>query len=107
MDEFDAITAELSAESRLEQVEYARELLAAADATRSFADLLHTLPRGEPVVLVTTDGHAVRGRVVAVGADWLRLAETADDEGTARGISRRIHEIRTATIVRISRGRGR
>lgn len=107
MDEFDAITAELSAESRLEQVEYARELLAAADAARSFCDLVRSLPRGEPVALVTTDGQALRGRIVGVGEDWLRLAETADDEGTARVVARRIHEIRTAAVVRISRGRDR
>jgi hypothetical protein len=107
MDEFDAITAELAADSRREQVEQAREILAAADTERSFVDAVRRLRAGEVLTVATVDGWVIRGRVVRVGVDWLRIAEVDDESGTARLRARRVHEVRLSAVVRISRERGR
>jgi hypothetical protein len=107
MDEFEAITAELRAEERSEQVEHAREILAAADTDRDYADVLRRVGPGEVVVLATADGWTVRGRIVRIGRDWLRVAETRDDLGTARVAPSRVHEVRLGAVVRISRRRDR
>ena len=107
MDEFEAITAELRAEERSEQVEHAREILAAADTDRDYADVLRRVGPGEVVVLVTTDGWTTRGRILRVGRDWLRVAEVRDELGTARVAPSRVHEVRLDAVIRISRGRDR
>ena len=107
MDEFEAITAELRAEERSEQVEHAREILAAADADSDLADVLRRVGPGEVVVLATADGWTTRGRIVRVGRDWLRVAEVRDECGTARVAPGRVHEVRLGALVRISRGRDR
>jgi len=107
MDEFEAITADLRSAERQEHEEQAREVLAAADAETDFATWARRIPRGEVVTLVTTDGTMIRGRVLRVGPDWIRVGEVADDGGTARSVSRRDHAVRIATIVRISREPGR
>jgi len=107
VDEFDAITAELQAESRQEQVEQAREILAAGDAERSFVDAVRRIRPGEVLTVATVDGWVARARVVRVGADWLRLAEVSDEMGTARARTRRLHEVRLSAVVRISRESGR
>ena len=107
MDEFEAITADLWSAERREHEEQAREVLAAADADTDFVAWLRQVPRGEVVVVVMTDGDPVRGRVVRVGRDWIRVSEVADDVGTARSASRREHAIRIAGIVRLSRESGR
>jgi hypothetical protein len=107
MDEFEAITAELRAEERSEQVEHAREILAAADADRDYTDVLRRLGPGEVVALATADGWTTRGRIVRVGRDWLRIAEVRDELGTARVTAGRVHEVRLGAVVRISRGRDR
>jgi hypothetical protein len=41
--------------------------------------------------------------VVAVGLDWLRVAESIDDEGAARARVRRHHDVRIEAVVRIVR----
>jgi hypothetical protein len=107
MDEFEAITADLAAESRCEQVEQAREILAAADAMGRFRDVLRRIPTGEVVLVVTADGWQVRGRLVRVGDDWLRVAEVRDDAGTARVTPARMHELRLGAVIRVSREPGR
>jgi hypothetical protein len=107
MDEFEAITAELRAQERGEQVEHAREILAAADADRDYADVLRRIAPGEVVVVATADGWVTRGRVVRVGRDWLRVAEVRDEVGTARVAPGRVHEVRLGAVIRISRGRDR
>jgi hypothetical protein len=101
MDEFEAITAGLTAEARLEQVRLAREILAAADGERSYAEVLRRIPETEMVALTMTDGVTLRGRLVQVGGEGLRFAEVADAPGDR---PRRIHEIRIEAVVRISRG---
>ena len=107
MDEFDAITADLQAEERCEQVGHAREILAAADADREFTEVLRRIGPGEVVVAATADGWVVRGRLVRVGSDWVRIAEVRDEQGTARIAPGRVHEVRLAAVVRVSRGRDR
>jgi hypothetical protein len=104
MDEFDAITAELQTESRHEQVEHAREVLAAADAVSDYVDVLRRIAPGEVVVVATSDGWVAQGRVVRVGRDWIRVAEVRDDAGTARVAPGRVHEVRLGAVIRISRG---
>jgi hypothetical protein len=103
MDEFDAIAAELLAAQRYEHEEQARELLVAADEMFAFSDLLRRIPAGEVIGLTLIDGSTLRGRIVRVGRDWLRLSEVADELGTARARARRVHEIRLAGVSRVSR----
>ncbi len=103
MDEFEAIAAELRADERFEHEEHARELLSAADEVRGFDELLRRRDPGEVVGLITLDGVMLRGRIVRVGRDWVRLAEVADDLGTARAKARRFHDIRIAAVGRITR----
>lgn len=103
MDEFEAIAASLLAEERYEQEEQARQVLTAGDAERRFADVVRRLPVGDVVTLTTVDGANLRGRVVRVGTDWLRLVEVAEETGTARVRGRRVHEVRLNAVVRVSR----
>jgi hypothetical protein len=107
MDEFDAITAELRGEASREQVEHAREILAAADAACEYADVLRGIGPGEVVVVATVDGWVISGRIVRVGRDWLRIAEVRDELGTARVAPVRVHEVRLGGVTRVSRGRDR
>ena len=103
MDEFEVIAAELLAADRFEQEEQARELLGAADHVLGYADLLRRVPVGEAIGITMLDGTVLRGRIVRVGADWIRLAEVADELGTARARTRRIHEVRLASVSRVTR----
>jgi hypothetical protein len=107
MDEFEAITADLEAEARSEQVEHAREILAAADAVRDYAEVLRRVGPGEVVVIATADGWVTHGRIVRVGDDWIRIAEVRDETGTARIAPGRVHEVRLGAVIRVSRGRDR
>ncbi len=101
MDEFEAITAGLTAEARLEQVRLAREILAAADGERTYAEVLRRIPPTEVVALTTSDGTTLRGRVLRVGPEGLRLAEVGEPSASR---PRRLHEIRLDAVVRVSRG---
>ena len=103
MDEFEEIAASLLAEERYEQEEQARQVLTAGDAERRFSDVVRRLPVGDVVTLTTVDGANLRGRVVRVGTDWLRLVEVAEETGTARVRGRRVHEVRLNAVVRVSR----
>lgn len=72
----------------------------AADRS-SFADLLRRLPAGEVVTVVTVDGADLRGRVLEVGSDVVRLGEVSGGAGAqGRRIVRR-HDIRLAAIARV------
>lgn len=101
MDDFEAITAGLTAEARLEQVRFAREILAAADGERSYAEVLRRIPSTEVVSVTMADGVTVRGRIARVGAEGIRVAELADTVGAR---PRRLHEIRLDAVIRVSRG---
>ncbi len=101
MDEFEAITAGLTADARLEQVRLAREILAAADGERAYSEVLGRIPPTEVVALTLTDGVTIRGRIVRVGRDGLRLAEVEERLGAR---PRRLHEIRLDAVIRVSRG---
>ena len=106
MDEFDVIAAELLASDRYEQEEEAREVLVAGDVSVEFADVLRRVRAGEVVGITMLDGSTLRGRISRVGQDWFRVAEVADEIGTARARSRRVHEVRFAGVGRISREMG-
>lgn len=106
MDEFDVIAAELLASDRYEQEEEAREVLAAGDQQIGFAEMLRRVASGEVVGIAFLDGSTLRGRISRVGTDWFRVAEVADELGTARARSRRVHEVRVASVSRISREAG-
>ena len=82
------------AEERCEQVDHAREILAPPTPDRDFAEVLRRIGPGEVVVVATADGWVVRGRIVRVGRDWLRVAEVRDEQGTARVAPGRVHEVR-------------
>jgi hypothetical protein len=105
-DAFDAIADQLS-ELRMgaaaEQLDEAREIVVAGIAARGFADQLRRIPPGDVVTLTSCDGVAVRGRVLEVGADWVRFGEVADDEGTRRLQLRRVHDLRLDAVVRVTR----
>jgi hypothetical protein len=105
-DAFDAIAdqlAELRMGAAAEQLDEAREIVAAGIAARPFADQLRRIPPGDVVTVTASDGVALRGRVLQVGSDWLRLGEVADDEGTLRVQLRRVHDVRLDAVVRVSR----
>lgn len=103
MDEFEVIAAELMAADRYEHEEHAREILGAADHVMGFAELLRRVPMGEAVGLTMLDGSVLRGRIVRVGTDWIRVDEVADELGTARARTRRSHEVRLASLSRVTR----
>jgi hypothetical protein len=88
-------------------VEHAREILAAGDAVRDYAEALRRVGPGEVVVVATADGWVTRGRIVRVGDDWIRIAEVRDETGTARVLPGRVHEVRLGAVIRVSRGRDR
>jgi hypothetical protein len=105
-DAFDAIAdqlAELRMGAAAEQLDEAREIVVAGIAARTFADQLRNVPLGDVLTLTATDGVALRGRILQVGADWVRLGEVADDEGTLRVQLRRVHDVRLDAVVRITR----
>jgi hypothetical protein len=105
-DAFDAIAEELS-ELRFgasaEQLGEAHEIIAAGVATRAFIDELRRVSPGDVVTVVGTDGVPVRGRILSVGADWLRLGEVADETGSRRARLLRVHDFPLDAIVRVTR----
>jgi hypothetical protein len=105
-DAFDAIAdqlAELRLGATAEQLEQAREIVAAGVAARPFAEQLRRIPPGDVVTLTGADGLPLRGRVLEVGTDWIRLGEVADDSGTRRVRLRRVHDVRLDAVVRVTR----
>jgi hypothetical protein len=104
--EFDAITeglGDLRREAELEQLGEAREIVAAGIAARTFAEELRRISPGDVVTVVGADRQPVRGRVLRVGADWVRLGEVADETGTRRVRLHRVHDFRLDAIVRLTR----
>jgi hypothetical protein len=105
-DEFDEIANELSElrlEASSEQLGEAHEILAAGVATRRFADELRRIAPGDVVTVVGADGGALRGRILSVGADWMRVGEVADDRGSRRSRLLRVHDFRLESVVRVTR----
>jgi hypothetical protein len=108
-DEFEAITeglADLRREAELEQLGEAREIVAAAISTRAFIDELRRISPGDLVTIVAADRQAVRGRILRVGSDWVRVGEVGDEIGTRRVRLHRVHDIRVEAIVRLTREPG-
>jgi hypothetical protein len=105
-DAFDEIAEQLSElrlEASSEHLGEAREIVAAGVAARGFADELRRIAPGEVVTVVATDGNPFRGRILCVGADWVRIGEVADDTGSRRVRLLRVHDLRVEAIVRVSR----
>jgi hypothetical protein len=104
-DAFDAIADELRREHAWDQRGEARAIVAAGDAARPYVEELRRVPAGDVVTVVTVDGATVRGRIVVVGPDWLRLDEVPDALGTARARSGRRHDLPLRAVVRVTRDR--
>jgi hypothetical protein len=105
-DAFDAIAdqlSELRVEASSEQLGEAHEILAAGVAGRGFGEELRRIPPGDVVTVVAADGAPLRGRILCVGADWLRVGEVADDSGSRRVRLVRVHDFRLEAIVRVTR----
>jgi hypothetical protein len=105
-DAFEAITeglADLRRQAELEQLGEAHEIVAAGEAARPFLDEVRRIAPGDVVTVVGADHHAVRGRILRVGADWVRVGEVAEATGTRRVRLHRIHDIRLDAIVRLTR----
>jgi hypothetical protein len=105
-DAFDAITeglADLRREAELEQLGEAREIVAAGLAARPFVDELRRGAPGDVVTVATVDGQTLRGRILGVGADWVRIGEVTDEVGAGRVRSRWVHDVRLDAIVRVTR----
>jgi hypothetical protein len=103
---FESITQELGdlrREAELEQLGEARETVAAGLAGRPFADELRRIGSGDVVTVATVDGQPLRGRVLGVGADWVRIGEVTDESGARRARLRRVHDVRLAAVVRLTR----
>ena len=113
MDQFDAFAAitdeladELADERGWEQRAEAREIVAGGQAARSLVDELRRIPAGDVVTLVATDAVPLRGRVLAVGRDFVRLGELADATGSGRARVLRVHDVRLGALVRVTREPG-
>jgi hypothetical protein len=107
-DAFEAITeglADLRREAELEQLGEAREIVAAGLAARPFLDELRRVAPGDVVTVATVDGQPLRGRILAVGADWVRVGEVTEETGARRVRPRWIHDVRLDAIVRVTRER--
>jgi hypothetical protein len=105
-DAFDAIADELSElriEASAEHLGEAHEILAAGVAQRAFRDELRRIQTGDVVTVVGTDGVALRGRILRVGADWMRLGEVTDESGSRRARLLRVHDLRLDAVVRVTR----
>jgi hypothetical protein len=105
-DAFDAITnglSDLRREALSEQLGEAREIVTAGIAGRGFGDEIRRIPPGDVVTIVGLDGQPLRGRIVGVGADWVRLGEVGDAIGTRRARLLRVHDLRIDAIVRVTR----
>ncbi len=105
-DAFDAITDglfDLRGAALAEQLGEAREIVAAGVATRRFVDELRRIGPGEVVTVVGGDGEPLRGRLLCVGADWLRVGEVAEETGTRRTRLLRVHDVRLDAVVRVTR----
>jgi hypothetical protein len=105
-DAFDAITdglSDLRREAFSEQLGEAREIVAAGIAGRAFREEIRRIPPGDVVTIVGIDGEPLRGRIVGVGADWVRLGEISDATGTHRVRLLRVHDLRLDAIVRVTR----
>jgi hypothetical protein len=103
---FEAITeglADLRRDAELEQLGEAREIVADGLATRRFLDEVRRIAPGDVVTVVAADHHAVTGRILRVGADWVRVGEIVDASGTRRVRLHRVHDIRLDAIVRLTR----
>jgi hypothetical protein len=72
----------------------------------SFAELVRRVPVGEVVSVVTVDGGEVRGRVMQVGRDVVRVGEVNGDGGTSGRRIVRCHDIRLVAVVRVVREPG-
>jgi hypothetical protein len=108
-DAFEAIAeelAELRTAAQAEQLGEAREIVAADLAGRWFRDELRRTAPGDVVTLVADDGQPLRGRILGVGADWVRLGEVADGTGSARARVLRVHDVPLAAIARVTREPG-
>jgi hypothetical protein len=105
-DAFDAITdglSDLGREAFSEQLGEAGEIVAAGVSSRSFADEVRRVGPGEVVTVVAVDGEPLRGRVLCVGADWMRVGEVAEATGTRRTRLLRVHDLRLEAVVRVTR----
>ncbi len=105
-DAFDAIAAELSElrlEASAEQLERGPRDRRGRCRDPAFADELRRIAPGDVVTVVAADGTALRGRILVVGADWLRVGEVADESGSRRARLLRVHDLRLDAIVRVTR----
>ncbi len=102
MDEaFWEITEDLRRNEAGERYAEALAIYAAGVGARPFRDQVRRVPVGESVSMVTCDGAWITGRVVAVGLDWLRVAESIETEGAGRARVRRHHDVRIDAVVRL------
>jgi hypothetical protein len=108
-DAFDAIAEslfELRGAAESEQRGEAGEIVAAALAGRRFVDELRRIAPGDVVSVVGADRQTVRGRILGVGADWVRVGEVADGTGTRRARLLRVHDLPLGAVVRVTREPG-
>src|SRR2546423_11700310 len=102
--ELDELEAQFAFHRRMDAEAEARDLLLEHERAETFHDFLMSLPVGLVIGVVTVDGAELWGRVEAVGADKLRLAETPREPGLdARRRPRRLHDVRLDAVVRLVR----
>lgn len=100
---FDDALAGLEAELRWEHQAEAGSLVDGSRRRAAFLDRLRAVPPGEVVTLSCLDGACLRGRIVGVGVDVVTLGEALETEGARRARVVRLHEVRTAAVVRLVR----
>ncbi len=104
-EQFWELTAGLENEYRSEQEAEAASIVAAANRERRFVDELRSCGPGDVVTLVTTDHAALRGRILNVGIDTLKLGEVTEATGIGRLRVVRVHDVRIDAVVRLVRER--
>lgn len=89
---------------RFEQEAYAADLAEEAQRCSTLHDRLVRLRFGPPVAVRLRDGNEYRGRIVAVGIDWVQLVEGDRAGGLGAAVS---HDLALGAIAAVSSQRGR
>ncbi|MBX7161684.1 MAG: hypothetical protein K1X95_15460 [Acidimicrobiia bacterium] len=69
------LDAAFAAAMRLDDEAYAADVVEEAERRQTLRDRIARLRFGPPVVVRLADRSEIRGRVVAVGVDWVRVVE--------------------------------
>lgn len=99
----DGLGSAFGAALRFEHEAYAADVAEEAERTATLRDRLRGLRFGPPVAIRLRDGTELRGRIVAVGIDWVHLLE-GDRPGGLGAAAR--HDLALDAIAAVTMRRG-